>query len=184
MIKAVLAAALVTAISSAVVAQGLSGENLLTGVPDRFVSAYDAAQDGHELHEFIPRGETVDDWSRMVTIEIVHGAHNIDLVAFAQNVARGWENACPGSSVGGVGTGGANGYPYVLWRYVCPVNPATGKPETMWMKAISGADAAYVVQYAYRATLTDEREQPALAYLAGASVCDTRAPAHACPRGM
>jgi hypothetical protein len=54
----------------------------------------------------------------------------------------------------------------------------------MWMKAISGADAAYVVQYAYRANLTEEREQAALDYLKGVSACDTRVKAHACPAGM
>lgn len=165
-------------------AQGLSGENLLTGVPDGFVSGDDAAQDGQEIHEFVPSGETVDEWSRMVTIEIYHGARGADVAGFAGSIAGGWEKACPGAVAGALEDGSVNGYVYVLWRFTCPLNPATGKPETMWMKAISGADSAYVVQYAYRAELSDAREQPALAYLADTSACDTRTPDHSCPAGM
>jgi hypothetical protein len=185
MIKAMgVAALLLAGCSGPALAQGLTAENLLVGLPEGFVSGYDGAQDGQELHEFVPQGESVDDWSRMVTIEIFHDAHNIDLVAFAQDIARSWQDACPGSSVGGLGQGGINGYPFVVWRYLCPDNPATDKPEIMWMKAISGADAAYVVQYAYRAELTDDREQAALDYLKAVSACDTRVKAYACPSGM
>ena len=47
--------------------------------------------------------------------------------------------------------GDVNGFPFVLWSFVCPLNPQTGKPETMYFKGITGSDAFYSVQYAFRA---------------------------------
>lgn len=173
-----------TATAGMALGQGLSGENLLTGMPEGFKAGYDAAGNGQEIHELVPADETVEDWSRMVTVQIFHGASDANIAGFAAEMKSGWEGACPG----GVGTpleeGDTNGYPYVLWRFVCPLNPGTGKPELMWLKAVAGKDAAYVVQYAFRREMAPEREQAALAYLARTSACDTRDPARACPPGM
>jgi hypothetical protein len=185
MLRALAAAAvLVAAGFGAAYAQGLTDENVLVGIPEGFVTGYDASQEGQEIHEFVPAGETVENWTRMITIEIFHGAQNADVEKFAGDVAGGWASACPQSTVTPLAKDTINGYPYVIWRYVCPMNPETGKPETMWMKAISGADAAYVIQYAERAVFDTAAEQPVADYFAGVSACDTRSPDHPCPKGM
>jgi hypothetical protein len=162
----------------------LLAENLLTNLPDGFKVGFQTRQGQMDMMEFVPAGETVEDWSAMVTVQVFHGQANADGDAFARRLAELWEGGCKGSKAERLDGGQVNRYPFVLWHYACPRNPQTGKPESMWLKAISGTDALYLVQYAYRAVPSVELERPALAYLAKASVCDTRKEDRACPPGM
>ena len=174
-ILAVLAA---TTLPGAACAQEkLEAENLLVGVPDGFVVGDRAdGKSGLIAAEFIPQGETIEDWTRMVTVQVFRGEkHGPD--KFAQNLKIGWEGAC----VERLGSGAVNGYRYSAWSFGCPLNPKTSKPETMWLKVIRGKDALYSVQYAFRALPTAEFEKAANEYLARVAVCDTRAPKHPCP---
>ena len=165
-------------------AQGLEAENLLVGMPEGFEVGYEASQDGAEIHELIPAGESVEDWSQMATIQIYHGLVDLPGDRFASEMATGWQAACEGSTVTKLTEGDINGFPFVLWSFVCPLNPQTGKPETMYFKGITGSDAFYSVQYAYREVQNNDLETVALTYLVAASACDTRKPERACPEGM
>ena len=37
-----------------------------------------------------------------------------------------------------------------MWALGCKRNPATGKPEMTWFKALAGIDSFYVVQKAFK----------------------------------
>lgn len=166
-------------------AQGLDAENLLVGIPEGFELGYQAqSPEGIEIHEFVPTGETVEDWSAMVTIQIFRGLSDLPGDVLATNMAEGWQGACEGSSVTKLTEGDVNGFPFVLWTFLCPVNPQSGKPETMYFKGITGSDAFYSIQYAFRQEPADELDSIALPYLIGASACDTRKPERPCPEGM
>jgi hypothetical protein len=183
--RTLLAAALaILAVPTVALGQGLRDENLLVGIPQGFESVYDAAQGEMEIHEFVPAGETVDDWTKMVTIQIFHGAGAYDGNDFALNLSDGWSGACSGGDVRKLTDGAVNGFPFVLWVYLCPRNPDTGKPENMYFKGISGSDAFYSVQYAFRSNPTADEDSVALNYLVSASACDTRRPDRPCPKGM
>jgi hypothetical protein len=159
----------------------LDGENLLVGVPDGYVLGDKAQGDtGLVGAEFIPKDETVDDWTSMITVQIFRGV-KLGPDGFADQLKTGWEGACANSKVERLGEGRVNGYRYSAWYYVCPLNPKTNKPETMWLKAIRGNDALYSVQYAFRAAPDDKRKATADKYLAAASACDTTKPKHPCP---
>ena len=161
----------------------LDAENLLVKIPNGFVVGDRAEVNaGLTAAEFIPSGETVQDWSSMVTVQVLHGSRE-GPDKFAEHLKLGWEGACANSKVDRLGGGKVNGYRYVAWSYGCPLNPQTKKPETMWLKVVRGKDALYVVQYAFRALPSDEFEKTANGYLAGVSVCDTRDPNHPCPPG-
>jgi hypothetical protein len=165
-------------------AQSLVDENLLTGLPSGFEVAMQGSQGQMHMMEFIPSGESVEDWSVMITVQTFRGIENGDGDALARQMERLWLGTCKGAAVERLGGGQTNGYPFVLWSFACPKSPMSGKPESTWLKAIGGADAMYVVQYAYRQLPSDELAEPALSYLAGASVCDTRRPDRPCPPGM
>ncbi len=159
----------------------LRDENVLTPLPTGF--GVGAEGDNGPLHtaELIPVGETVQDWTRMITQQTFHGHRSEDPSKWPISLSAAWKRACPGGAAEEVSKGAQNGYPSSLWRYVCPLNPATKKPETMWMKTISGGDALYTVQYAYRRALGGDMETQATGYLTTVSVCDTRTTAHPCP---
>ena len=67
---------------------------------------------------------------------------------------------------------------------VLSAQPATGKPEITWFKAISGRDSFYVVQKAFKFEPAPEQAKQWVGWLDKVSVCDTRLPDRACPRGM
>jgi hypothetical protein len=109
---------------------------------------------------------------------------NADRDAFAQNLGKKLMSACAGGGARKVAAGAENGYPFSLWMYDCALNPQTRKPETMWLKATSGADSLYSVQYAYRRALSKALIGPALDYLKRVSLCDARRADRPCPEGM
>lgn len=164
--------------------QGLRAENLLAGLPEGFELGSQVSEGVMDMTEFVPVGETVKDWTSLITIQVFKGEGDAPIQLFAESFEQGWNSACANASDAKLSEGVVNGYPYADWRFVCPLSPHTGKPEAMWMRAISGNDAFYVVQYAARAEPTPMREAEIRGYLQGVSVCDTRLPEQACPAGM
>jgi hypothetical protein len=160
---------------------GLQDENILVPLPEGFKVGSQGRQAQMQGAEFVPNGETVKDWSRMVTEEIFFGRRSVDPDDLPSGMAKSWAVACPGGSAERTARATENGYPVSLWVFRCPMNPQTHKPENMWMKVVSGQDALYSVQYAYRRALADDLAGPAMTYLGRVTVCDTRGSAHSCP---
>jgi len=181
--RSLIVAAVFAALASPALAQ-LQDENLLAGVPEGFVLGYNAAKDGAEIYEFVPEGESVETWTAMVTIQIFPGLDELEGDRFAVNMAQNWKSACRTGTATKLTESDVNGFPFVLRTFLCPLNPHTGKPETMYFKGITGSDAFYSVQYAFRQEHADELDTIALPYLIAASACDTRKPERPCPAGM
>ncbi len=161
----------------------LQDENILLPVPNGFTAGFRGRQGTMDIQEFVPSSETVKDWSQMVTEQIFHNLGKRDPDQLPQGMSQTWPSGCPGGESQRIARANENGYEISVWMFVCPNNPATGKPENMWMKVVSGADALYSVQYAYRQPLTKEMVAPTMAYLKSVLVCDTRGAEHPCPKG-
>lgn len=157
----------------------LFGENLITPVPSGFKLGF-AKED---FMEYVPRGETVQDWSQMLTV-ILYRGKSLDPDAYSKTMAANWSKGCPGSEAVKVTSGNENHYAFALWLYACPLNPQSGKPETMTMKSIRGADSFYIVQYAHRKAADQSTVTPEAKYLRTVMVCDTRKSDRKCPAGM
>jgi hypothetical protein len=95
----------------------------------------------------VPKDWNVDDCTRMVAAQILYSEASAEPGAFAQNLGKNWISACPSGGAPKVTNGVENGYPFSLWIYDCTLDPPTQKPETMWLKATSGADGLYSVQH-------------------------------------
>jgi hypothetical protein len=184
--KASIFAATVLAIAANVSAAmaDLKNENLLTPLPNGFKVGFETKKDQMDMAEYVPVAETVEDWSTMITVQIFHGARNVDPDAFAGDLAKRCKAACAAGDARKVTAGAENGYSFSLWIYKCPLNPGTGKPENMWLKTTSGADSLYSVQYAYRRALVNDLIGPAMDYLRHVKVCDARRADRPCPDGM
>ncbi len=162
-------------------AQPLQAENLLVPMPKGFKVGAAGRRPNAQIVEYVPADETVESWSRMVTQQIFYGARGIDPDALPNSMTGGWAQACPGGTARKVHAGAENSYPVSIWMFLCPLNPATQKPENMWIKVISGADSLYSVQYAYRSAATAEMVPPTMSYLKSVTVCDTRRTDAKCP---
>lgn len=162
-------------------ARPLQDENLLIAIPNGFQIGTQGQQGPMLIAEYIPQGETVSDWSRMVTVQVFRNLKNVDPDGFADGLRGRWLAACAGSDVQKVKDGHENGYAFSVWLFSCPLNSKTGKPENMFAKFISGNDSLYSIQYAYRGPLTKEIIPPTMNYLRDVRVCDTRLPDRPCP---
>lgn len=121
--------------------------------PD-LVVAHEQRANGSTIVERIPRGETLERWSRMVTNQrfaglMARGGGGV-LDEWLNNFTGGLANACPGSSTAGLQRLTVSSRPAVQLRANCPRNPTTGQPETIFLIAIAGRADLHVAQVAYR----------------------------------
>jgi hypothetical protein len=160
---------------------GLENENLLTGLPEGFKVGYQAEQNKQTITEMVAEGESVDDWTTMVTVQVYLGETNTTPAQAQQTLTDSWFNACENSNSSPVADGTENGYNFILWQLYCPVNPATQKVEYTYMKAIQGNDSFYLVQVAFRHEPSGDEVTQWMNYLKQVYACDSRIPERACP---
>ena len=158
----------------------LKGERLLFDLPKNFYKAYHSDRIG-ALTEFVPSGETFENWAEMITIQVFPGLQ-AEPVSFLQTIEHRYTKTCPGfrSSPANV-TMQVNGYAVSTRLFRCPLNSATGKPETTVFRIIKGNSALYSVQYAWRSMATNKEVVDAVPILGSAKVCDPRVSGHPCP---
>jgi hypothetical protein len=150
-------------------------------VPKDFKVGATTEENGVTITKFVPQAESVADWSRMITMQIFHGMANVDPDRFGRSLKERWRASCAGGDAQRLDAGSENKYSFSVWLFLCPVDQATQKPETLWLKIIGGRDAVYAVQYAYRQPMSPELMGPAMEYLNKVTVCDTRLPDRPCP---
>src|SRR5262245_33256998 len=180
---ALVAGAALAAVAASAARAELQNENLLVQLPAGYKIGFQKRQDKAQISEMVPSGESVNNWTEMVTVQIFFGL-NVTPEQFKARMERDWAGACPGSASRPIAAAPVRGYPSNLWAMSCPRNPGTGKPENTWFKTIKGNDSFYVVQKAFKFAPSKEQEKKWLDYLDGISVCDTRVAARACPKGM
>jgi len=145
--------------------------------PDHFAMAMPAgfvvgnkqsAQNG-AIEERVPKGETVDAWSRMITIITLNAP--INARSYAANFVATVANACPGTHAGSPVAVTVGGHEALDDRMDCPRNPQTGKPETFFFRVLSAGGRLQMVQVAFRHVPSPAEEEWAKAQIAGAVLC-------------
>ncbi len=159
----------------------LQGENLLVSPPPDFKSGYEAKRPGMVMTEMVPKAETVQNWTEMVTTQVFFQLGGVRPDAYLRDMVEKWRVACPGSVAGPVERTTTNNYPVATVQLRCPRNPGTGKPETTAFRALQGAKTLYLVQYAFRADADAAMRAKAAAFLQTVSVCEAGSARHPCP---
>jgi hypothetical protein len=114
-----------------------------------FVLGYEASDTAMDFAEWVPKGETVQAWTRMVTM-IRLNSLRVTPRQFNQIMKDQLIKSCPGASVSAEASTEIEGRPAASFRSDCPRNPATGKPEVLFHLAISGQNDLHVRQVAFR----------------------------------
>lgn len=161
-------------------ATGFENENLLVSLPKGYKIGFQTQQDNMRMTEMIPLGETLENWTEMVTVQIFLGMRTVAPKAFERSLVRQWTSACADSESHHIIDGVENGYAFVLWMLACPKNKATGEPEVTWFKAMRGNDSFYVVQKAFKFMPNDEQVVQWTNFLKEVQVCDARLPNQPC----
>jgi len=163
----------------------LKDENLLQGLPDGYVVGYEKRQGKQLIVEMVPKGETVEDWTEMLTTNIYFGGLGLTAEQFQVGISAQWKsNICPGSESKVLKNGVENGYPVSVWYLYCPNSRLSQKPEWTWFKAIQGNDSFYVVQKAWSREPDDDDINRWIDYLGSVKLCDSRVADRQCPSGQ
>ena len=160
----------------------LKNENLLVTMPEGYIVGFQDRNARQQMTEMVPRGQTVKDWTEMVTVQIFFGMTNVTPEAYRQRLETLWAANCTGAQSDPVGQGNERGLAVTVWIAFCPLNKETGKPELTMLKAIGGKDSFYLVQKAFRFKPDKEQIEQWSRYLRSVTVCDSRVPERACPR--
>ena len=126
-------------------------DRLATPALPGFVVGFEASNAGQSIREEVPAGETVKNWTRMVTTQRFVGAAARftpgDLLAV---MARNLAAACPGARTSDAITATTDGHPSARYRADCPLLAQTGKPETFIILVISDGEDLHAKQVAFR----------------------------------
>ena len=137
---------LIFALTMALLAQ--AGEWLAMPMPDGFVTGHKQRAQMGSIEERVPAGETVNNWTRMITLITLNGDLNPEIYAreFDKQMVRG----CRGGKAAPRTASRMGEHPAIDGRFDCPLNPATGKPETMFYRLASIPGHVQMVQIAFR----------------------------------
>ncbi|MCX7890551.1 MAG: hypothetical protein N2422_12650 [Rhodobacteraceae bacterium] len=124
--------------------------------PAGFVSIYEGTEGDSYINEFAPVGQTVEDWTEMVTLTGSRGRAAGDpgeaAVGFGNAVAGNYADACPDSfTAAELEAPPVAGAAYGFAAYLsCGTVAGTDHGESMIALFIAGAEDVYTVQWAER----------------------------------
>jgi hypothetical protein len=155
-------------------------ERLMFSPPKDFKIGFESHRGNSRMTEWVPVGETVDNWTQILTVQIYRGAE-VSAAAFLQGVGKLYMDACPDTAAKGIFTGEANGYVVSMLLLKCPKNPKIGQPESTAFRVLKGSDAIYSVQRAWRAIPSDQEVDEVMHFLATVTLCEPGSAVHPCP---
>lgn len=148
------------------------------------VIVHQLAGDGSLIVERVPPGETVERWTRMVTNQRFAGQlAGGTLDQWVVNYFEGMGRDCPGYRASPRTRLQIEGRPAVEFRVDCPRNPATGLPETFFMRAIGSGDVLHLAHVAFRSVPTAAETVWARQHLATVTWCNRRIASPICRAG-
>ena len=166
--------------ASIVNAQHLENENLLQAIPPDYKIGHQSKRGNMLMTEFVPNGESVNNWTEMLTTQVFIGLTRPTPNEFRQVMQKSWVSFCKDANFADVAAGTENGYVFEVWIQDCPKSVQTGKLERVWFKAIKGNDSFYLIQKAFRFQPEPDQVVRWTQYLRSIQVCDTRLPDRDC----
>jgi hypothetical protein len=158
----------------------LVGENLLFAQVPGYVLGQQTKNDDGMMSQLFPSNQTADNWTEMMTVQTYTIQWFVPFDYEATQV-KGWLPNCPGLTTQELVNDYENGYSAVTWRLACANNPATGKPENAWFKAIQATNSFFVVGRTFRYVLTADQEAQLMQFMKSVEACDTSTAEHRCP---
>ncbi|MEC9343675.1 MAG: hypothetical protein VYD64_07485 [Pseudomonadota bacterium] len=162
-------------------AEQFRDENLLMPLPTGYSVAYQRRERKIQITEWVPLGQNLNNWTEMVTRQVFFGRRKANIRSFQRRMSAVMSRFCQPFEDTVVSDKLEHGYPSLYWTAFCG-NSKTGKPEIVFVKAISGNDSMYVVQKAFKFHPSKAQITKWSRFLAQVMVCDSRLPDRTCPR--
>lgn len=169
----------------------MTDERLLTGLPHDWEVGFQDRKGNVQTTEFVPKGQTVNNWKEMITVQTFFGGiPGQGIKGLQANISKMVKSICKDVEISNITEKNENGYPIIFWQQFCPYLEQTQKGEVTFYKAIQGNDSVYLIQKAWRtpdkeySTVTNEDVVHWTKYLSSVSVCDGRIKGRECPKGI
>jgi hypothetical protein len=131
-----------------------------------FVPGYSARQGRQTLVELVPKGQTVKNFTRMITLQTAPVPRGMTEQNYIAAFAKGYIARCPRAKAIVVPmTNRAAGV-----RIDCPRHPATGQSETVFARAIAMPPEMAIVHYTSKAFVLPKEAGWAREYLGRVAV--------------
>ncbi len=165
-------------------AQSVNQERLVSPrLPDFKIGFYRANAE-QMIREEVPRAQTVEAWTKMVTTQRYSTrVWPRTTAAYAREKLAEVSAACPGLRASPITTVSVSGRTATRFRVDCPGYAGSqGKPETFLWLAIAGLDSMHVKQVAFRGGMAPRDSAWAQSFLSGVAFCRANDQAPACTR--
>lgn len=167
-----------------------ASEQLFILPPKGWVVGYHETKGNIDVTEVLPSGQTLKNWSEMLTVQIIGGMAGKSAQDVLKDQLEVVKNACEDIGAGQVNLAMENGFETAMRAVACPKSKQWGDGELSLYKVISGRDRAYVVWRSWRGPAFDKEHLPVpaevttewLAFMRQVMLCDTHDPQHACPK--
>jgi hypothetical protein len=166
-----------------------ANEQLFILPPKGWVVGYHDAKGNIDVTEVLPPGQTLKNWTEMLTVQIIGGMSKKSAQDVLKDQLEIVKNACEDIGAGQVSLAMENGFDTAMRAVACPKSKQWGDGELSLYKVISGRDRAYVVWRSWRGPSFDKQHLPVpvetttewLSFMRQVLLCDVSDPKHACP---
>jgi hypothetical protein len=137
------------------------GQLVMFSMPASFVAVTEGTRGPSYIREAVPKGETTDRWTQMITVTGAKGAAGTPGVSpqsFAASIAGGFKAACPGTFAA-KGLGATQFGDHDAFVAVAGCGRVDGSPdkhsETALIAVVKGGSDYYTLQWAERSAPVD-----------------------------
>jgi hypothetical protein len=170
-------------------AQQMAGEQLFVPPPKGWKVGFHERKGNLEVTELLPADQTVQDWSEMLTVQVVSGKPTKQPQEVLRDQMVEIEKSCEDIGAGQVNLSVENGYDTALRAIACTRSKQWGKGELSLYKVLSGRERLYVVARSWRGEpfakdhlpVGSETTREWLAFMQQVLLCDSRDASHPCP---
>ena len=160
----------------------LKGENLLFAPPDGYEMGFSDNKNDIYISEWFTYGQNKDDWSEMVTVQVLFNYPSRNIENFVDKFIGVIVDTCDNGRGLSITNGEEYGYSFNFFMTICGRNPDTNKPEFTMIKVISGNDALYIIQKAWKYEPNDTQIQDWSKSVSQVFLCDSRNNYAPCPK--
>lgn len=166
-----------------------AGEMLLVSPPLDWQVAGTRKERGLSVVQYVPPGQSGDDWQDMIQVQIFQGVVDLGPGRFLETMLANYHAVCQPIGASPEQTAVESGYPAATQIMLCGRNAESNLGEIAMFKAIQGREGLYAVARAWRGIAFDIEARPLsdatlarwAAFLDRVRLCDKRIPATACP---
>jgi hypothetical protein len=167
-----------------------SGEQLLVPPPLGWKVGYHQKQGNVEVTEVLPPGQTVQEWTEMLAVQVIAGPPQKTPQEILKDQLEQIRKDCQDIGAGPVNLGVENGYDTAVRAIACTRLKQWPKGELGLYKVMKGRDRLYIVQRSWRGEPFDKQHLPVpaettqqwLAFMQQVVLCDPRDPHRPCPK--